>query len=412
MTESTRPAGSTPTLRTFLLHYFLWGFGARVVLWAAFQWRGPVFLAEVFGVSAIAFLVALPLLVAKRWNILIVILGLEWAHLSTRLTVGFGWTSGFHLQLLLLTVVTLIFDHIPIRIRVLMALLPIIAFVVRFPLLMMRVPVVPLSAGQDRIIYMLNALFFIGTTMLLVLHFVQSALRQRARAEALAESRATLIANMSHELKTPLAAMLTTVQSTLKRERTPAEFRDAMRVCERNTRDMSRLVIRMLDIVAADANQIIPQMQDVQLAVLLGESLASMHATAASRNISVKLEVDPNIFVQADRDLLSMIVTNLLSNAIRHCDEGRRVTIMAGKAENEVYFVSVEDEGRGIAPGDLPHIFDPFYRADKSRSGSDGSMGLGLSIAARFAGLMGGEIRVESGPGKGAKFTLLCRGCS
>lgn len=401
---------ASPAQQTFLRHYFLWGLGVRLIIWAAFQWNAQMLPAGVFAISSAVFLIAMPLLWAKRWNWLVVILGLEWAHLSIRLTVCYGWDSGFHLYLLLLTVVTLIFDHIPIRLRVLMALLPMAAFAVRFGFLISQPPAIRLATEVVHGLYLANALVFIASAMLMVLHFIHTALVQKARAEALAESRAELIANMSHELKTPLAAMLMTAQSTLKRAQNEGDYRDAIALWERNTREMSHLVNRMLDLVAADAGEVKPQIRDVDLKSVLDAIVQSVGILAAQKNASVGLEGVGSMKVRTDPDFVTIILNNLVSNALRYCREGGRVRIQAGTdaGTNNGCFVAVSDDGPGISPEDLPHIFDPFYRADRSRSRSEGAKGLGLAIASRFAEALGGRIEVRSEPGKGATFTLRC----
>lgn len=403
--EDRRPS---PTLQAFLHHYFLWGLVVRVLIWGAFVWSGDPFVAEVFRIGAVAFVIGLALLWGKRWNWLILILGVEWTHLSARLTVAYGWESGFHLYLLLLTVVTLIFDHIPMRIRVLMALLPMGFFLARFPMLMTKPPVVEISVLQSHWVYVINALVFIATAMVIVLHFIQSALVQKARAESLAESRGELIANLSHELKTPLAAMLTTAQSTLKRAQSETDYRESVVLWERNTRDMSHLVVRMLDLVAADEHELKPLIRTVNLADLLGDFLLSFQDVARKKGARIELKAADSLSVETDPELLTVILNNLFSNALRYCGEGGIVQIEA-RTDSGGYQISVIDDGPGVDPKDLPHIFDPFYRADRARSRSEGAKGLGLAIALRFAEALGAHISVQSELGEGSTFTLHCQ---
>ncbi|HCN31096.1 MAG TPA: hypothetical protein DIT64_20745 [Verrucomicrobiales bacterium] len=397
----------SPALQKFLRRYFVWGFGIRALICASLAWGGHAFAAGMFGVSTAAFAIGLPLLRVKRWNWLILILGAEWTHLSSGLTAAYGWGGGFHFHLLLLTVVTLIFDHIPIRLRVLMALFPMAFFLGWFPPLMTRPPVIQLSAVQANWLYVINALVFIAAAMVLVLHFIQSALVQKARAEALAESRAELIANLSHELKTPLAAMLTTAQSTLKRAQAEADYREAILLWERNTREMSHLVVRMLDLVSADVHELKPQVRKVDLVGLLGEVLLSFQDVARAKGARIEMDATGALPASTDPELLKIVLNNLLSNALRYCKEGGAVRIEV-RTEPGDCRISVIDDGPGIAPKDLPHIFDAFYRADRARSRSEGAKGLGLAIAQRFAEALGAKISVQSEPGKGATFTLHC----
>jgi signal transduction histidine kinase len=109
--------------------------------------------------------------------------------------------------------------------------------------------------------------------------------------------------------------------------------------------------------------------------------------------------------VNADPDRMAQVLGNLLSNALRHTTEGQLVVLGATATDNYVRIV-VEDTGSGIAPEDLPHIFERFYRTDPSRHREDGGSGLGLAIARSIVEAHGGRIWVESEPGEGATFTV------
>jgi two-component system sensor histidine kinase BaeS len=125
------------------------------------------------------------------------------------------------------------------------------------------------------------------------------------------------------------------------------------------------------------------------------------------KGVALKNAVPENLPpVSADADRVVQVLTNLLGNALRHTPAGGRVAIDAEVRENAVVF-RVEDTGEGIAAGDLPHVFERFYRAEKSRSREGGGSGLGLAISRALVEAMGGEIRAESsGPGEGARFSL------
>ena len=110
--------------------------------------------------------------------------------------------------------------------------------------------------------------------------------------------------------------------------------------------------------------------------------------------------------IWADAQRIEQILANLLSNAIRHTPDGGRVAI-ALSAEPDVARIAVSDTGPGISLEDLPHLFDRFYRPDRSRSRAEGGTGLGLSIARRLAQAHGGDITVESAPGQGATFMVI-----
>ena len=112
----------------------------------------------------------------------------------------------------------------------------------------------------------------------------------------------------------------------------------------------------------------------------------------------------PPVAVDLQRGL--QILQNLLTNALRHTPEGGRVVVGARRAERGMVAISVEDSGSGIAPDDLPHIFERFYRADSSRARATGGSGLGLTITRRLVEAHGGAIGVESALGQGSRFTF------
>ncbi len=109
--------------------------------------------------------------------------------------------------------------------------------------------------------------------------------------------------------------------------------------------------------------------------------------------------------MMADSDKIEQVLMNLLDNAVRYTDVGGRISLEAAPHDGSVQ-ISVADNGMGIAADDLPHIFERFYRADKSRSREKGGSGIGLTIVKRYVESLGGDIAVSSAPGKGTRFTV------
>jgi len=364
-------------------------------------------LATLLKPSAAVYVLCVLLYWWKKWNLLIIVIGVDWVIFFRGCFLLFGWECGFSLQYYLLTISTLLFAHIPLRWRILLAVLPLVLALYLLTFAPIRPPIIELSLEVKRSLWAVNSLVFTLFTMFTVIHSLRLIIEEKARVQSLAESRTRLIANLSHEIKTPIAAMLTTLQSTLMREREPERYREAMAILERNTRGMGQLVQRMLDFVSVGETRMQPELQSVDISVLL-QSCADLHCPlGVSRSIDIRLEGVVSITVETDPDLLAAMVNNLLVNAIDHSPEGGTVTLALELQSGEVPIISVRDQGPGIAAEELSRIFDPFYRADKARSREEGNVGLGLAIVLDYAGLLGISVDVESTPGLGARFLII-----
>ncbi len=172
------------------------------------------------------------------------------------------------------------------------------------------------------------------------------------------------------------------------------------------TRLLSRLVDDLRELALADAGQLTLNVQEVELGALCRAAVADFSAAADAGSIQLAANVDNehSSCVRADHDRVSQVLRNLLANALRHTPSGGSVTISVQEVSPEVVRVSVTDTGEGIAGDDLPHVFDRFYRADRSRTRERGGTGLGLAIAKAWVEAMGGTIGVESEAGRGSRF--------
>ncbi len=221
------------------------------------------------------------------------------------------------------------------------------------------------------------------------------------RLEEAFNGQQRLVADVSHELRTPL----TTIQGNLDLLRRGAaddpEMRgDALRAIGDETARMRRLVSDLLLLAQADAGLQI-QPQPVELDTLLLEVYRQAQMLAG--DVTVRLGAEDQAIVEGDADRLKQLLLNLVVNALKYTPAGGTVTLTLRRSLGWVV-VAVADTGVGIAAEDLPHIFDRFYRADRSRTRSGGS-GLGLSIAQWIAQVHGGRIEVESTVGVGSTFT-------
>ena len=222
------------------------------------------------------------------------------------------------------------------------------------------------------------------------------------RLDASFQTQQRLVADVSHELRTPL----TSIQGNLDLLRRgaaddPAMRGDALRAIGDETARMRRLVNDLLLLAQADAGLKL-QLQPVELDTLLLDVYRQAQVMAGG--VTVRLGAEDQALVLGDADRLRQLLLNLVVNALKYTPAGGEVTLGMRRSDGRVQ-VTVEDTGVGIAPEDLPHIFERFYRADRSRARSGGS-GLGLAICQWIATAHGGRIEVESAVGKGSTFTV------
>jgi two-component system OmpR family sensor kinase len=224
-----------------------------------------------------------------------------------------------------------------------------------------------------------------------------------ARLEELFKAQQRLVADVSHDLRTPL----TTIQGNLDLLRRgaaddPETRASTLRAIADETARMRRLVNDLLFLAQADAGLKL-YYQPVEVDTLLLE--VYRQAQVMAQGVMVRLGAEDQALVSGDADRLRQLLLNLVDNAIKHTPAASgEVTLTLHRAGGWVQ-VGVEDNGAGIAPEDLPHIFERFYRADPSRSRAGGS-GLGLAIAKWVAEAHGGRIDVESQAGRGSTFTV------
>ncbi|MGB9633802.1 MAG: ATP-binding protein, partial [Chloroflexaceae bacterium] len=244
---------------------------------------------------------------------------------------------------------------------------------------------------------------------------VATAFNDMAAALAAGEAeRRQMVADIAHELRTPLTVIQGNLRAMLD-EVYPLSRDEVARIYEASL-GLSRLVddLRMLSL--AEAGRLDLHVQPVAVGPLLAREAALFADLAAGQGVHLHVETPGDLpEALADPERLAQVLHNLLSNALRHTPAGGRITLRAAARSNGSVQLEVEDTGAGIAPEDLPHVFERFYRADRGRTRERGGSGLGLTIAHELVRLQGGAMGVESAPGQGARFwfTLpVCHGCS
>jgi heavy metal sensor kinase len=214
-------------------------------------------------------------------------------------------------------------------------------------------------------------------------------------------------ADISHDLRTPLALMKSSIGVALNRPRSSTELQGTLVEIDGQVDRLSGILDAALTLSRADSSQLGEHFAPLNLSELLVDlAETSMPFAEEEQNQTVACDIAPDLWVKGDRDYLTRLFLNLLDNAMQYTPPGGTIRLTAARHGEQIATV-IEDDGPGIAPEDLSHIFDRFYRADKARTGgSREHAGLGLSIAQAIAHAHGGEVTVESKPGQGSKFTV------
>ncbi len=206
----------------------------------------------------------------------------------------------------------------------------------------------------------------------------------------------------SHELRTPMSVITAQCEFSLEKRRSEEEYEKAMQVILRQSKKMTKLINDMLDFTRIEMKSGGYTKEPVDLTELVSSICADM-AFIRDKGIILKYKVQENVTYAGNYDLLSRLLTNLLSNAYRYGKENGHIFVELVKGEQGIR-LSVSDDGIGIAEEEKQKIFWRFYQADRSRSGE--GTGLGLAMASEIARFHGGELHVESQYGKGSTFIL------
>ena len=168
---------------------------------------------------------------------------------------------------------------------------------------------------------------------------------------------------------------------------------------------MIRLVSSLLTLARADAQQVPLAKESVNLGTLVSDAADQVRPVANDKGVLLRVKNGRETRLTADQDMLLQLMLNLLDNAVKHTPSGGLIEVSWSTEDGQAKVV-VSDEGPGISPEHLPHIFDRFYRVDKARSRDGGGVGLGLSICRWIAQSHGGSIQADNAPGQGARFTV------
>jgi signal transduction histidine kinase len=233
---------------------------------------------------------------------------------------------------------------------------------------------------------------------------LQAADQKQRELESL---RRDLIAWVSHDLQTPLTsirAILEALSDGIVEE--PETIKRYLNTAQRDVRSLSALIDDLFQMAQLDAGGFPLHRAEASLSDLISDTLESFTELAKQGEITLEGNVDSDVDpVRMDTQAIGRALNNLIGNALRHTPPGGRVSVWVRRTGQAVV-VTVSDTGEGIREEDLPHIFERFYRGEKSRNRGTGGAGLGLAIARGIVQAHGGDIRVESKIGKGTQFTF------
>jgi two-component system OmpR family sensor kinase/two-component system sensor histidine kinase BaeS len=231
--------------------------------------------------------------------------------------------------------------------------------------------------------------------------------RMIAELERADQQRRNLTADVAHELRTPLHIIQGNLEGVLDGVYEPTA--DHIGATLEETRLLTRLVEDLRTLSLAEAGQLVLVQEWVDVAELLADVGTSFsgQAEAAGIDLGVEIEGEPSdLTITGDAGRLDQVLSNLMANAVRYTHSGGSITLQAGPLNDGIRII-VRDTGEGIPAGDVPYVFDRFWRGDRSRSHAGGAgSGLGLAIARQLVQAHGGRIEVESALGEGTTFTI------
>ncbi len=233
---------------------------------------------------------------------------------------------------------------------------------------------------------------------------LKATMKENKKAEQI---RKDFVANVTHELKTPLTSISGFVETLQDGAAENPDIRNKfLDIIAIEAARLKRLIEDLLIISDIENKREVNTDSDINVRASIEEILASMEPIIDAKKVKIETSFAYEIYIGGNNDRFKQLMVNLIENAVKYSHDGGTVAISAIRKDGKVY-ISVKDDGIGISEEHLPRLFERFYRVDKSRSQKAGGTGLGLAIVKHIAALFEAEIKVESGLGKGSTFTVI-----
>lgn len=227
------------------------------------------------------------------------------------------------------------------------------------------------------------------------------------KVETLDQARNQFVSDASHELKTPLTTMKILLESLIYQEdMEPALRAEFMEDINKEIDRLTMIIGDLLTMVQIDSKKMKLRRETMKLSDAVREVVRRLRPLAEERGLELACSLQEEGLMFADNTKIQQVVYNIIDNALKYTPEGGQVRVTLNRSGKDAV-LKIADNGMGIPPEDLPHIFDRFYRVDRARSRDTGGTGLGLAIVQQIVRLHGGSVSVESEVGKGSVFTIV-----
>src|SRR6266700_4357645 len=226
-----------------------------------------------------------------------------------------------------------------------------------------------------------------------------------ARLEKAVGEMKQFTASISHEFRTPLAVLRGEAEVALMQAHSPEHYRRVLSSQLEEFEKLSRMINQLLTLARAESGDVAIAHEPVNISSMTESLAEQLEPVAASKDVSISCKCDSDVILRGDAAWVERIILNLADNAIKFTPTGGHVQIKLSRADSSA-ILDIADDGIGISPDDVPHIFERFYRADPSRSNRADGAGLGLSLVKWAVDQHRGSIQVESTPGHGTRFTV------